>query len=146
MILMIMNEMLSNEFNMFKTTKYLITLEIYYQSGPKKVGKNVLWKLTMVSENPTVKFLRQIEIFILIFLDSGNELSEGDEEAMETEDQEPDQDENDQPDEQKSVSVIHILAKRQKLIEENKIQIGSMATNFLENPEERMFLLDRLIR
>ena len=80
------------------------------------------------------------------FLDSGNELSDGDEEAMETEDQEPDQDENDQPDEQKSVSVIHILAKRQKLIEENKIQIGSMATNFLENPEERMFLLDRLIR
>ena len=63
---------------------------------------------------------------------------------METEDQEPDQ-ENDQP-EHKSVSVIHILAKRQKLIEENKIQIGSMATNFLENPEERMFLLDRLIR
>ena len=56
MILMIMNEMLSNEFNMFKTTKYLITLEIYYQSGPKKVGKNVLWKLTMVSENPTVYF------------------------------------------------------------------------------------------
>ena len=82
----------------------------------------------------------------LKFLDSGNELSEGDEEAMETEDQELDQDENDQPDKQKSVSVIHILAKRQKLIEENKIQIGSMATNFLENPEERMFLLDRLIR
>ena len=80
------------------------------------------------------------------YLDSGNELSEGDEEAMETEDQELDQDENDQPDKQKSVSVIHILAKRQKLIEENKIQIGSMATNFLENPEERMFLLDRLIR
>ena len=85
-------------------------------------------------------------LFYFFFLDSGNELSEGDEEAMETEDQEPDQDENDQPDEQKSVSVIHILAKRQKLIEENKIQIGSMATNFLENPEERMFLLDRLIR
>merc|ERR1711894_698239 len=65
---------------------------------------------------------------------------------MEIEDQEPDQENDDQPDEQKSVSVIHILAKRQKLIEENKIQIGSMATNFLENPEERLFLLDRLIR
>ena len=87
-----------------------------------------------------------VKLHFFKYLDSGNELSEGDEEAMETEDQELDQDENDQPDKQKSVSVIHILAKRQKLIEENKIQIGSMATNFLENPEERMFLLDRLIR
>ena len=87
-----------------------------------------------------------VKLHFFKYLDSSNELSEGDEEAMETEDQELDQDENDQPDKQKSVSVIHILAKRQKLIEENKIQIGSMATNFLENPEERMFLLDRLIR
>ena len=44
------------------------------------------------------------------------------------------------------VSVIHILAKRKKLIEETKVQIGSMATNFLENPEERMFLLEKLIK
>ena len=47
---------------------------------------------------------------------------------------------------QKPVSVIGILAKRKELLEESKLQIGSMATNFLENPEERMFLLDRLIR
>ena len=47
---------------------------------------------------------------------------------------------------QKPMSVIEILAKRKELIEEAKIQIGSMATNFLENPEERVFLLDKLMR
>ena len=46
----------------------------------------------------------------------------------------------------KPVSVIDILAKRRHLLEKSKVQIGSMATNFLENPEERMFMLDRLIR
>ena len=47
---------------------------------------------------------------------------------------------------QEPVSVIGILAKRKRLLEESKLQIGSMATNFLENPEERMYLLDRLIK
>ena len=47
---------------------------------------------------------------------------------------------------QKPMSVIGILAKRKELIEEAKIQIGSMATNFLENPEERVFLLDKIMR
>ena len=52
----------------------------------------------------------------------------------------------DQVKKQEPVSVIGILAKRKQLLEESKLQIGSMATNFLENPQERMFLLDRLIR
>ena len=54
--------------------------------------------------------------------------------------------ESNQVEPQKPMSVIEILAKRKELIEEAKIQIGSMATNFLENPEERVFLLDKIMR
>ena len=56
------------------------------------------------------------------------------------------EDEVQEPKNKEPVRVIDILAQRQDLIADAKLQIGSMATNFLENPEERIFLLDKLIK
>lgn len=44
------------------------------------------------------------------------------------------------------ISVVDILAKRRLMISKAKVQIGSMATNFLEGPEERIQVLEKLIK
>ena len=44
------------------------------------------------------------------------------------------------------ISVIDIVAKRRVIIYKAKIQIGSMASNFVEAPEERVQVLEKLIK
>lgn len=44
------------------------------------------------------------------------------------------------------VSVVEIYARRKELLNERKIQIGSLATNFLEVPEERIINLEKLLK
>ena len=46
----------------------------------------------------------------------------------------------------KPISVIDIVAKRRIIIHQAKIQIGSMASNFVEAPEERIQVLEKLIK
>merc|ERR1712228_350504 len=46
----------------------------------------------------------------------------------------------------KTFSVIDIVAKRRLIIQQAKIQIGSMASNFLEAPEERVQVLEKLVK
>lgn len=48
--------------------------------------------------------------------------------------------------EQEATSVVEILAKRKILLDKTKLQLGSMATNFLESPEERIPLLERMVK
>ena len=75
------------------------------------------------------------------------EVNESEEEPTVSDDEQPMETEDNEEDKiQEPVSVINIMAKRRKMIEEHKLEIGSMATNFLEHPEERIFLLERLIR
>jgi len=78
-------------------------------------------------------------------VDKEENQNEDTESDLETEDK-TENSTSDNAKQQEPVSVIGILAKRKRLLEESKLQIGSMATNFLENPEERMYLLDRLIK
>ncbi len=44
------------------------------------------------------------------------------------------------------VSVIDIVAKRKDLLHQAKVQIGSMSSSFLEMPEERLHILQRLLK
>jgi len=44
------------------------------------------------------------------------------------------------------ISVVEIYARRKELLTERKIQIGSLATNFLEVPEERIINLEKLLK
>jgi len=44
------------------------------------------------------------------------------------------------------ISVIDIVAKRSMVIHKAKIQIGSMASNFVEAPEERIQVLEKLVK
>lgn len=46
----------------------------------------------------------------------------------------------------KVVSVIDIVANRKNLLYEAKVQIGSMASSFLELPEERLHILQRFLK
>ena len=43
-------------------------------------------------------------------------------------------------------SVVELYAKRKEIIAEKKITIGSLASNFLENPEERIINLEKLVK
>ena len=43
-------------------------------------------------------------------------------------------------------TVLSLLSEREETLEELKTQIGSMATSFLEDPEERMYLLEKLVQ
>ena len=43
-------------------------------------------------------------------------------------------------------SVIELLAKRREFIAEKKTEIGSMASNFLELPHERVTVLEKLVK
>ena len=45
-----------------------------------------------------------------------------------------------------SVSVVELYAKRKQMIAEKKVTIGSLASNFLENPEERIINLEKLVK
>ena len=44
------------------------------------------------------------------------------------------------------ISIIDIVARRRLIIQRAKLQIGSMASNFLEAPEERVQVLEKLVR
>ena len=46
----------------------------------------------------------------------------------------------------KTFSVIDIVAKRRLIIQKAKLQIGSMASNFIEAPEERVQVLEKLVK
>jgi len=46
----------------------------------------------------------------------------------------------------KEVSMVELYAKRKEILQEKKIQIGSLASSFLEAPEERMMNLERLVK
>ena len=84
---------------------------------------------------------------------------EEDEEAMD-EDDEANEDENDEQDssgaeddafeesiaEGQQFSVVELYAKRKEIIAEKKIIIGSLASNFLENPEERIINLEKMVK
>ena len=45
-----------------------------------------------------------------------------------------------------TVSVVELYAKRKEIIAEKKVTIGSLASNFLENPEERIINLEKLVK
>ncbi len=42
-------------------------------------------------------------------------------------------------------SVLSLLSDRENILTELKLQVGSMASNFLENPQERIHLLEKLV-
>jgi len=44
------------------------------------------------------------------------------------------------------VSVVELYARRQELLSERKVTIGSLAVNFLEAPEERIINLEKLVK
>ena len=51
-----------------------------------------------------------------------------------------------EPEFNKPFSVIDIVAKRRLIIHKAKVQIGSMASNFIEAPEERTQVLEKLVK
>lgn len=57
-----------------------------------------------------------------------------------------DEDEDNQIKYSKPVSIIDIVARRRMIIQKAKIQIGSMASNFVEAPEERVHVLEKLVK
>jgi len=71
--------------------------------------------------------------------DEGEDVEE--EEASDDEEEEEDLDLKDQ-----QFSVIELMAKRRQFITEKKLEIGSMASNFLELPEERLNVLEKLVK
>ena len=46
----------------------------------------------------------------------------------------------------KEVSVVELYAKRKEILADRKLTIGSLASNFLEAPEERVINLEKLVR
>lgn len=68
-----------------------------------------------------------------------SETSEGEESSNESE-----SDEEEAP--SRPVSVIDIVAKRKVLLHQAKVQIGSMSSSFLEMPEERLHILQKLLK
>lgn len=45
----------------------------------------------------------------------------------------------------KTTSVLNLVAERQKALDDLRLEVGNLASSFLENPEERIQNLDRLI-
>ena len=46
----------------------------------------------------------------------------------------------------KEFSVIELVAKRREYLAEKKTEVGSMASNFLEVPHERVNVLEKLVK
>merc|ERR1712179_578527 len=44
------------------------------------------------------------------------------------------------------VSVIELYAKRKEILADRKVTIGSLASNFLECPQDRIINLEKLVR
>ena len=42
-------------------------------------------------------------------------------------------------------TVLSLVSQREAALLNFKVQIGSMASNFLENPNERIYVLERLV-
>jgi nucleolar complex protein 3 len=42
-------------------------------------------------------------------------------------------------------TVLALMSEREDLLQELKIKVGSMAANFLENPQERIYVLEKLV-
>jgi len=46
----------------------------------------------------------------------------------------------------RQVSVVELYAKRKQILSDRKITIGSLASNFLESPQDRIINLEKLVR
>jgi len=84
---------------------------------------------------------------------------ESDEEEVEPDEGEAQEEDNDENEEQhkfegdidesvsgREVSVVELYVQRKELLQERKVHIGSLASNFLEAPQERIINLEKLIR
>jgi len=78
--------------------------------------------------------------------DEDEEIDEEDDELGDGEEEVDEGDEFDEAMKKGSVSVVELYAKRKQLIAEKKVTIGSLASNFLENPEERIINLEKLVK
>ena len=61
-------------------------------------------------------------------------------------DEDEEEGEDDNINEGQQYSVVELYAQRKEVIAEMKITIGSLASNFLENPEERIMNLEKLVK
>merc|ERR1712045_671225 len=80
--------------------------------------------------------------------DESDEMTNGfhDDETGVEQETSDDEDEDNQIKYSKPVSIIDIVARRRMIIQKAKIQIGSMASNFVEAPEERVHVLEKLVK
>ena len=78
--------------------------------------------------------------------DDDEEEEEDEESGLGMEDSEEDEEEEEEEMEEKEVSVVELYARRKELLAERKVHIGSLASNFLEAPQERMINLEKLVK
>ena len=69
----------------------------------------------------------------------------GVEEHQET-DEEPEESEEENEWANREISVVELIAKRREFIAQQKVEMGSMASNFLEAPQERINVLEKLVK
>ena len=75
-----------------------------------------------------------------------DQAEEGGETNGNHEEEESSEEEADEDIKGQEFSVIELLAKRREYIAEKKTEIGSMASNFLEVPHERVTVLEKLVK
>jgi len=73
--------------------------------------------------------------------------SAGEDESDEENEEQNENEDNDEPlVAGQQVSVVELYAKRKEILGERKITIGSLASNFLECPQERIINLEKLVK
>lgn len=80
--------------------------------------------------------------------EDSDEEGEDEEEAMDDQEDEEDGEQDDGLvlDGQGSKSVVSLLAEREEALAKLKLRVGTLASNFVEAPEERMHQLDKLVK
>ena len=74
------------------------------------------------------------------------EEEDGEESGLGMEDSGAEEEEEGEEEVMEEVSVVELYAKRKELLSERKVHIGSLASNFLEAPQERMINLEKLVK
>ena len=80
------------------------------------------------------------------YSDADEEQEENDEESGLGMEDSGEEEEEEEVMEEKEVSVVELYARRKELLAERKVHIGSLASNFLEAPQERMVNLEKLVK
>ena len=77
---------------------------------------------------------------------SEDEDDEEEESGLGMEEDDEEEEDDDDITVKEEVSVVELYARRKELLTEKKIHIGSLASNYLEAPQERMINLEKLVK